>query len=233
MPDLPLHLPSGRISGYVARPPGDGPWPAVVVLSEVWGLNDDIRRIADRFADNGYLAVAPDLVEGGKLRCMAQAMMQLSRGEGALVTLAGEAVDWVSARPDCADARVGVAGFCMGGGYAFLLGLTGKVKAVAPFYGQPPAELDRLVSSCPVVASYGGRDRMMSRFAEPVRAVLDAAEVPHDVRVYPESGHSFMNDPVDHPLVTTMGRAFGMAGFNPVDSEDGWRRMLAFFAEHV
>lgn len=233
MPDLPLRLPAGTIAAYVSRPAGDGPWPAVVVMGEAWGLNDDIRRIADRFADNGYLAVAPDLVEGGKLRCMAQAFTQLARGEGPLVTLAGEVVDWVAARADCADGRVGVAGFCLGGGYAFLLGLTGKVRAVAPFYGRPPSEVDRLAGSCPVVASFGGRDRMTARHAGPVAAVLDAAAVPHDVTVYPDSGHSFMNDPADRPVVTALGRLTGMAGFNPVDSEDGWRRMLAFFGEHV
>lgn len=233
MPDLSLVLPSGTIAGYVSRPTGDGPWPAVVVMSEVWGVNDDIRRIADRFAANGYLAMAPDLVEGGRLSCMARAMAQLARGEGPLVSLAGEVVDLVAARPDCADGRVGVAGFCLGGGYAFLLGLTGKVRAVAPFYGRPPSPVERLGSSCPVVASFGGRDPMTRRSAEPVRAALAAAGVPHDVKVYPDSGHSFMNDAADHPVVTALGRFTGMAGFNPADSEDGWRRMLGFFAEHV
>lgn len=74
---------------------------------------------------------------------------------------------------------------------------------------------------------------MTRRSAEPVRAALAAAGVPHDVKVYPDSGHSFMNDAADHPVVTALGRFTGMAGFNPADSEDGWRRMLGFFAEHV
>lgn len=229
----PLVLSSKTISHYLASPDGDGPWPAVVVLHEAFGLNADICRIADRFAANGYLALAPDLVGGGRIRCLARAFFDLSRGEGPVVDLATEVVDWLTARQDCDSGRVGVVGFCMGGGFAFLLGLSGKVGAVAPSYAAPPKELERLAGSCPVVASYGARDRVFAKFAEPVRHRLEEAGVSHDVRLYADAGHSFMNKPEGHRIIKLLGRPLLALGYRPTEAEDAWRRILAFFARHL
>jgi carboxymethylenebutenolidase len=233
VPDLKLELPARTIDGYLALPSGPGPFPAVVVLHESFGLNGDIRLIADRLAGRGFVAVAPDLIEGGRLACMAQAMKALREGSGVLADLAEEVVDWLVARPDVAAERIGAIGFCMGGGFAYLLGLTGKLSAVAPNYGQPPRDLARLEASCPVVASYGGKDRVYRKHAARVEAALDVAGIPNDVKVYPKAGHSFMNDSEGHTLVKVLGRPILAVGYHPGSADDAWVRILAFFDRHL
>jgi carboxymethylenebutenolidase len=232
MADMTLPLPSKAIDGYLATPSTPGPHPAVIVIHEAFGLNSDIRRIADRFASEGYLAIAPDLLEGGKVTCIAQAMRTLQKGEGPLVDMAEQVADWLEGRNDVIPGRIGVTGFCMGGGFAYLLGLTGKVRAIAPNYGQPPPS-DRLEQSCPVVASYGGRDRMFAKYASQVEETLTRAEVAHDVKSYPDAGHSFMNRPEGHIVMKALSRPLIRAGYRQDSAEDAWRRILAFFAEHV
>ncbi|MGF1666693.1 MAG: dienelactone hydrolase family protein [Acidimicrobiia bacterium] len=233
MPDLLLELPTKTIDGYLALPPGTGPFPAVVVLHEAFGLNADIRLIADRLAVAGYVAMAPDLLEGGRLACMAQAMKALQAGRGVLADVAEEVVDWLSARSDVAAGRIGAIGFCMGGGFAYLLGLTGKLSAVAPNYGQPPKDLDRLEASCPVVASYGGKDKVYRKHAARVEAALDLVGIPNDVKLYPEAGHSFMNDSDGHTLIKVLGRPIIAVGYHPEAAEDAWTRIHSFFTTHL
>jgi carboxymethylenebutenolidase len=233
MPDLALELPTKTIDGYLTAPTGAGPFPAVIVIHEAFGLNDDIRLISDRLARAGYLALAPDLLEGGRVMCMAQAMKALRSGEGVLRDVAEEVVDWLAARDDVDADRIGVVGFCMGGGFAYLLGITGKVAAVAPNYGMPPKDLRRLEASCPVVASYGGRDRMFRRHAGPVKEALDAGGVANDVMTYPAAGHSFLNDPAGHTLVKLISRPIMAVEYHPESADHAWERILRFFEEHV
>jgi len=233
MSDTALTLAAGSVPAHLTVPDGDGPFPGVLVVHEAYGLNDDIRRICARFSAEGYVAVAPDLVEGGRLGCMMRAMRQLRAGEGPLVDLAEQVLDWMGERDDVDAGRMAVAGFCMGGGFAYLLSLTGKVSAAAPQYGQPPADLESLADACPLVVSYGGRDRIFSKYAGPVAATLERSAVPHDVKVYPKAGHSFMNDSTGHALIETLGRPVMGTGYRADDAEDAWRRILAFFAEHV
>ncbi len=233
MPDLKLELPATTIDGYLALPAGPGPFPAVVVLHEAFGLNADIRLIADRLAAEGYAAVAPDLIEGGRLACMAQAMKALREGRGVLADLAEDVVDWLAARADVAADRIGAIGFCMGGGFAYLLGLTGKLAAVAPNYGQPPRDLERLEASCPVVASYGGKDRVYRKHAARVKAALDLADVANDVKLYPRAGHSFLNDSDGHALIKVLGRPIMAVGYHPESADDAWVRILAFFQTYL
>lgn len=233
MPDVELVLPASTIGAHLAVPTGEGPFPAVVIVHEAFGLNADIRRIAQRFADNGYVAVAPDLIDGGRIRCLAQAMKTLQSGEGPLADLSEQVVDWLAARPDVAADRIGAVGFCMGGGFAFLLGMTGKLAAVAPNYGQPPRDLARLEASCPVVASYGGRDRMYVRYAGQVKATLERSGIDNDVKIYPQAGHSFMNDSEGHTLIKAIGRPLLAVGYHRDAAEDAWDRILTFFGEHI
>lgn len=233
VPDEVIDLTTGPVNGYLASPEAAGPVPGVVVLHEAFGLNDDIRRIADRFAANGYVALAPHLFGNLGLRCIARATRDLSRGEGPVVDQAEAVVEWLGRRPEVEEQRIGVAGFCMGGGLAFLLGVGGSVRAAAPNYGQPPKDLERLLDSCPVVASFGGRDRMFRRYAGPVEQTLERGGIPNDVVVYPEAGHSFMNAPAGHTVVNALSRPLLGTGFRPDDADDAWRRILDFFATHL
>src|SRR5262249_44207750 len=105
---------SAGLRGYVAKPAGAGPWPGVVVLQEVFGLNDDIRTQADRFAEAGYLALAPDLYSHGpRLRCIRQAMRDLFTRRGRSWEYIEASRQWLLDRDDCTGAT-GVIGFCLG-----------------------------------------------------------------------------------------------------------------------
>ena len=202
------------------------------MLHEAFGLNDDIRRLADRAAASGYVVVAPDLFEGGRVRCLAQAFADLYRGGGPLVERGLEVVEWLENRSDVVDGRVGAIGFCLGGGFAFMLGFSGKLQAVAPNYGKAPAD-ENLARSCPVVASYGGRDRFLRREPARVEATLAGAGIAHDVKVYPGAGHSFANQPEGHRVSRTLSRPYLAIGYDHEATEDTWSRIESFFAEHV
>ena len=212
--------------------PETTPAPGVLVLHELFGLNDDIRAIADRFAALGYVAAAPDLVGGGSIRCVARALRDLSRSDGPTVAAAERMLEWLSHRPDV-HGGVGVAGFCMGASFAMLLGSRGDAAVVSAAYGEPPDD-DLVARMCPTVAHYGDLDRMFRRFAEPLDAGLARAGIPHDVKRYPGVGHSFMNrGDEDHPVVRRIARPLMAVGYDEDAAEDAWRRIEAFFAVYL
>lgn len=212
------------------------PHPAVIVVHEIMGLNDDIRRIATRFADSGYVALAPDLVGAGlKPLCIArftQGMARVASGRPYREMRAFH--DWLAKRPQVDADRIGMAGFCAGGGFAILYAARGgrDLRAVAPFYGRMPADDSIIPDLCPVVASYGGRDRSLGSTGPKLAAALDAAGIPNDVKTYPDAGHSFMNRH-EGALGALMARGPMGVGFDPAASEDAWGRVLAFFGEHL
>lgn len=231
-----LTYPSGdrRIRAYLAVPAGDGPWPGAVMVQDVAGLNDDLRRLADHMAANGYLVLAPDLYSGGnRIACIRDTMLTLAVGKGPTVAHIAAARDYLADRGDCTG-RVGITGFCMGGQFAVLMAASGKFDAAAPNYGiaAPYLHLDQLLrDACPIIGSYGGRDRLI-----PVSQVrrfegtLSALGVAHDIKVYPDATHSFFQD---HHGVT--GLVYRVAGLlhDPEASADAWARIFAFFGEHV
>ena len=217
---------------YVARP-STPPAAGVLVLHEVWGLNDDIRRIADRFASIGYLAAAPDLVDGGRLPCMIRALRELGRGEGPTVDRTRRLLAWLRDHPEC-DGRVAVAGFCLGAGFALLLAGLDRPAAVSAAYGAPPDDDELVARSCPVVAHVGDRDRIFAPGITRLERILDEAGVPHDVKVYPGAGHSFMNraEPSSR-LLGLVGRLVLRVAYDDAAAEDAWRRIERFFARYV
>ncbi|MGQ0849028.1 MAG: dienelactone hydrolase family protein [Actinomycetota bacterium] len=228
--DLTLYLPGDPIPGYLAAPSDGPPWPGIVVLHQAFGLDDDIRRITDRLATMGYLAVAPDLLADRPLRCLARIFADIRRGWGTNVEQVAAVTDWLKGRADCTGV-VGVIGFCLGGGLAYLLGCSGAVKVTASNYGKaPPPHM--LARSCPVVASYGGRDRVYgAQAAEVVRTLLHS-DIDHDVKVYPGVGHGFLNHD-DGGLVASLGRPFLATGYDREAAEDAWGRIAEFFARYL
>ena len=229
--DLTLYLPGDPIPGYLAMPSGTGPWPGVVVLHQLYGVDDDIRRITDRLAGMGYLSIAPDLLADGGLRCLARLFIDVQRGKGESVDTVQDVVDWISARSDC-NGRVGAVGFCVGGALAFLVGLTGTLDVVAPNYGKAPAA-ERLSRSCPVVASFGGKDRMYAGSARVAERGLAAADVDHDVKVYQNAGHAFMNQTEGHGVMKVLTRPLLAIDYNREAAEDAWTRIAAFLRRYL
>lgn len=214
----------------IFRPAAPAPTPAVLVLHEIFGLNDDIRRIARRFADHGYLAAAPDFLHAGwYLGCVLRAARDLRSGAGPTVALLEAVLEALAARPDVG--KVGAAGFCMGGGYALLLGTRQRVSAAGVFYGDARST-DELARSCPLTGGYGGQDRLFGPQGRDLIARLRGLGRADDVVLYEEAGHSYMNQ-ADHPLLARLTRPLMAVAYDHDAAEDSWRRMLAFFARHL
>jgi carboxymethylenebutenolidase len=222
-----------ELDGYLAVPPvGEGPWPGVVVVHEIFGLTDDARQQADRLAAAGYLAVVPDLyTAGGALKCVRATIEAMTRAEGPAFGDLEATRSWLAGRPDCTG-RVGVIGFCMGGGFALLLAPRG-FAASAPNYGPlPKADLTSVLrGACPVVASYGARDRGLPGAAAKIEQALGDLGVEYDVKEYPDAGHSFLNRHNAGPL-NVLGRMAGI-GYHHPSAEDAWMRILRFFDAHL
>jgi carboxymethylenebutenolidase len=226
----------GGLRAELFLPTGDGPHPGVVVLHESFGLNDDIRRIAARFAGAGYAALAPDLYSHGtRIVCLTRVLVDMLDGATAREVADIHATrDALAGRVDVDAGRIAVAGFCQGGGFALVAGAQPGFSAAAVNYGMVPSERSALDGLCPVVASYGAKDQVVGRrMAERLERHLAALGVPHDVKTYEQAGHSFFSR-VDGWQGWLARVPTPMAvGYNEEAAEDGWRRMLAFFEEHV
>lgn len=210
------------LEAYLARPDGDGSFPGVVVIHEALGLSDNIKNIADHFANEGYAALAVDLfAKGNRVVCMARLMggaLLDSLDHGGIHDLKS-ALGVLAEQPYVDEGRLGAIGFCMGGGFAIAWACTDdRLKAIAPFYGTNPRPLSAVARSCPVVGSYPEKD-FTARSARKLEAELERHNIAHDIKIYPGARHSFFND---------RGRAY-----DPAASEDSWRRTLAFFEEYL
>jgi carboxymethylenebutenolidase len=232
MPDVSYEAAGREWPGYLAVPAAaPGPWPGVVVIHEAFGLTDDMRRAADQLAAQGYLALAPDLFDGKSwLRCISGAIRQLRAGHGPAFAIINGARSALVARPDCTG-KAGVIGFCMGGGFALLCAPGHGFDVVAINYGDVPKDPERMLAgACPVVGSFGARDLMGTGHPERLERALTALEVPHDVQVYPGSGHRFMTQA--HGAAAVLGRVTRMA-YQPADAADAWRRIFTFFGRYL
>jgi carboxymethylenebutenolidase len=226
----------GTVHAELFLPAGAGPHPGVVVLHESFGLNDDIRRISARFAENGYAALAPSLYSHGKrLVCLSRVLVDMVAGRVAREVGDIHAARAALAERDEVDAeRIAVAGFCQGGGFALIAGTKPGFAAAAVNYGMVPSDRAQLDGLCPVVASYGARDKIAGgNMARRLEGHLSALGVPHDVKTYERAGHSFFSE-VDGWQGWLARMPSPMAvGAEPEAAEDGWARMLEFFGEHV
>jgi carboxymethylenebutenolidase len=159
-------------------------------------------------------------------------MRSLSSGEGRAFADIESARQTLVARPETTD-KIGVLGFCMGGGFA-LMTLGGDFDAAAVNYGPLPKDLEATVeNSCPVVTSYGARDVTLKGATAKLDAALTAAGVIHDSKEYPTAGHVFMNDKLNGPaLIKPLVRVVNF-GPDPVAAADAWQRIDAFFGEHL
>lgn len=217
----------------VTHPVGEGPWPGVVMLHEIFGLDDIVRRQAQRLASAGYLVFTPDLFgEGLKIRCIQSAFRALRAQSGPQFDLIDSCRAQVLADQRCSG-KAGVIGFCMGGGFALLMSSRG-FDASAVNYGMVPENLeDALTGACPIVGSFGGKDKMLAREVPRLEAMLEARQIPHDVKTYPTAGHCFMNDAETGPRLLRPLMKVNHVGPDPDSAADAWGRIEAFFGEHL
>jgi carboxymethylenebutenolidase len=235
MPDISYPAGDQAAPGYLAVPAAGSapapPWPGVVVIHEAFGLTDDIRQKADQFASHGYLALAPDLYQGKNwIRCVRSALRQVEAGSGPAFETLDAARAFLAARDDCTG-RTGVIGFCLGGGFALLCAPRSGFAVASVNYGRVPKDAEAaLRGACPVVGSYGGRDPMGTEHPERLQRALTVLEIPHDVKVYPGSGHRFLTQTTGAGAVLAR---FAKMSYQQADAAETWQRIYAFFAEHL
>ncbi|ROO89767.1 carboxymethylenebutenolidase [Actinocorallia herbida] len=217
--------------GHLSVPSGAGPFPGVIVLHDAFGLTGDVARQCAHLAANGYLAYAPSLYEGGNPRCVKQVFQGALKGTGPVFDRIAEARGALTARDDCTG-YVAVAGFCLGGQFALIAGGRGLFDAAVVNYGLVPKDLDPLLTApCPVVGSFGGKDTIVPvADVERYREALTAASVPHDIKLYPDAPHGFIQSHGDP--YKTMIRVGGMHHV-PEDAQDAWTRIFAFLDTHL
>jgi len=219
-----IHYPSlaGDAGAYLSLPESHGNHPAVIVIQEWWGLNDWVKEQADRFAAKGYVALAPDLYRG-KVASDPNAAHELMRGlahDRAMADLTN-AVKYLATRKDVDATRIGVIGWCMGGGYALDLALAEpRIAATVINYGHlvaDPAAVKPLTG--PILGNFGEKDQgIPPKDVDAFEKALKAAGKSSDIKVYPGCGHAFMN-----PNNTQ--------GYVKAAADDAWKRIDAFFAK--
>jgi carboxymethylenebutenolidase len=233
--DVTFPAPQGELRGYLALPAGQGPWPGVVVIHDVFGMSSDLRRQCDWLAETGYLALGPDLYSWGrKQACLRATMRDLRAGRGRAFDDINAARNWLVNDEHC-DGHAGIIGYCMGGGFSLLLAPSGNYSAASVNYGDVPNDAEGvLAGSCPIVASYGARDRRLKGAAARLEKALQTDGVPCDVKEYPDAAHSFLNhhDGSIGVLITVMGRLMGV-GYHEPSAADARRRIIGFFDRYL
>ena len=207
---------------YLAQPAGDGPFPGLVIVHEIYGLNDNIRQVARRFAGQGYATLAVDLFAGrNRALCMVRiftALLARPLDNGSQNELKA-ALSYLAGLPDVDANRLGAVGFCMGGSFAVAWACSDeRLKVIAPFYAMNPRPLAAVARSCPVVGSYPDPD-FTTKPGRALDAALTRYAIPHDIKIYSGAQHSFFND---------LGERY-----NAEAAQDAWARMLAFFGERL
>lgn len=214
---------SRQLKGLLARPEGDGPFPGLVVIHEIFGLTEHIKRCAQRFAAAGYAALAVDLFAGRNTTiCMFRSVSGLifNSLNNENVRDLKVSLDFLSQQGYVDASRVGAVGYCMGGSLAIALACTdNRLQAIAPYYGMNPRPEEAMRRLCPVVGSYPDKD-FTTKPGQQLDLLLDKYGVAHDIKVYPNSKHSFCNDDRS-------------SSYNHEVAEDSWERVLAFFETHI
>jgi carboxymethylenebutenolidase len=213
------------LTGYAARPEGDGPHPAVIVVQEWWGLNEHIKDVTRRFAQAGYVALAPDLYHGQVATEPDEArklVMELDMP--AAVQEIGSAADFLLGQDYVSGEQVGVLGFCMGGGLALQAALndagTGRYAVAIPFYGSPLTAEQAATVQTPILGLYGADDGGIP--AADVKAMQDAltaAGVDNSFTIYEGAPHAFFNDTRE--------------SYRPEAATDAWQQTLAWLQKYL
>ena len=220
---------AGAMPAFIARPSGEAPAAAVLVIMEAFGLNAHIEDVARRIAAEGYVALAPDLYwRGGTGRAVrydqlpeAIALMQSLRDDEVVVDVGG-AIAYLERQPFVRADRIGITGFCMGGRVTFLAAceLPDKIKAAAPFYGGGiPIEKTAKLRA-PLLAFFGEDDPFIPLDAvEALKAELARHKKQAEVVVYPKAPHGFFCNERD--------------SYRPEAARDAWERLKTFLATHL
>lgn len=209
--------------GYLAEPDDDEHHPAVIVIQEWWGLVPHIEDICRRFAQEGYVALAPDLYHGQHAEEPDEARklaMALER-ERAVAEIRA-ASEYLVGLEHVSPKRVGVVGWCMGGGLALSSAADGaQIGAAIAFYGRPLSDEDTTKLRVPVMGLFAEHDHGITvADVRQFEAALDRLDVPHLIHLYPGTSHAFFNE--TRPGI-----------YDPQAAADAWQRTLDWFRKYL
>ncbi len=209
--------------GYLARPKGAGPFPSVVVIQEWWGLDDHIKSVVNRFAGQGYAALAPDLYRGvvAKEPSDAQRLVMQVQMDQALGDIQG-AVNYLIAQDYVAPKKAGVIGFCFGGGLAIMsLYKAQNIGAAVSFYGNAtkPTDDDLKAVSAPWLGIYAEKDSVPEDQIRTWESKLKEFGKTNQMLYYKGAQHAFFNDT--------------RPSYNKEAATDAWAKTLAWFGKYL
>jgi carboxymethylenebutenolidase len=229
-----LNTSDGKMDAYVAQPKDGGSYPGVVVIQEAFGVNDHIKKVTDRIAAEGYVAIAPDIFHREPERLipysdMAKAIATLQRvHDSKAMEDVGAAIAHLKSQPNVKAGSLGVIGFCMGGRLTYLTAAVhaSDIKAAVPYYGGGitmgnPSPLSRTGEiKCPMYLFFGAKDQLipMDQVGQ-IKTELTSKKVAFQMETYPEAGHGFFCD--------------DRGSYNEAAAKDAWEKTKSFFAQHL
>ncbi len=233
--NLQLDTPDGKMEAYEARPKDGGARPAVIVLMEAFGLNSHIKSVTERVAQEGYVAIAPDLfhreseglVPYSDLKKAVGNMMKLQ--DPKIMEDVGAALSHLKSQSYVNAGAIGVTGFCMGGRFTYLTAAhhNKDIKAAVVFYGGgiplgKPSPLERTSEiNCPMTLFFGGKDAFIPQEqVEQIKTALTDNKKDFSLKVYPEPGHGFCCDDREQ-------------SYHAESAKDAWDKAKTFFAQHL
>jgi carboxymethylenebutenolidase len=233
--DVTIPTSAGAMPGYLSRPHGQDPWPGVVVLHDEFGIDQAVREQADWLASAGYLALSADLGFWGRPAvCLARMFGELRSGHGQTFGQIDAARAWLAGQPGCSG-RIGVIGFCATGGFALLTAAGHGFAVSAVNYGLVRKNAaDALQGACPIVASFGAKDRALRKAPQRLAQAVEKLGIEHDIKVYPDAGHAFLHQSAGEPgPVMSMLVRLTHAGYHEASARDARSRIIAFFDAHL
>jgi carboxymethylenebutenolidase len=222
-----ISFPSGsmQVLGYLARPKGGGPYPAVLIIHENSGLRDHFKDVARRLAKNGYVGFALDLLspEGGTAKFADQAQAMTAQAQippERHVETMNAAVSHLQGLPYVRRDRIGTVGFCFGGGMVWRLATSSPdLRAAVPFYGPNPPLADVAKIKAAVLAIYGELDTRIGAGIPAIREAMQNAHMVYDIVIYPGAQHAFFNDTGQN--------------YNEAAAKAAWVRTLAWLDQYL
>ena len=229
-----LNTPDGKMECYMAQPKGGGSYPGVVVIQEAFGVNSHIKKVTERIAAEGYVAIAPDIFHREVERLIpysemskAIATMQRVVDSKAMGDI-GAAIAHLKSQSNVKAGSLGVIGFCMGGRLTYLTAAhhANDIKAAVPYYGGGipmgnPSPLSRTGEiKCPMYLFFGGKDQLIpTDHVNQVKTELTAKKISSQVEVYPDAGHGFFCD--------------DRGSYHEASAKDAWEKTKSFFKQHL
>jgi len=221
-----FHQGTTDVHGYLAQPSGSGPHPGIVLIHEWWGLNDDIRAKADRFAKLGYTALAVDLYNGKSTTAPTEARelatIVRSNMDVAFQNLRS-GLGFLATRPGVDKHRLASIGWCFGGGWSYQIAKNNLgVKASVIYYGRfnPSDDLSKMRAE--IIGHFAGKDRgIRTDKVNEFQAKLNTLHGEHEIYIYPNTSHGFA------------GRKGTNSGYDDAAAKLAWKRTEAFLHKHL